>query len=129
MAGSLEREASSLQGFSVTIERTGGRASGLQSAGVGPAMTSPRIELVRVHVPTVANVGARSTTVQLGLSPTNATLFFHVPNPLLSQLSLPRVRPLSSRILLEGREAWVFSLPNWSFGACLSGDLPSRAEL
>ena len=98
------------QGFFVTIERGRGGAPGLQLAGVGPAMTSPR-DRARPRARTYGRERGRAIHhgVTGVVSDDAHTVFSPVPNPLLSRLSLPRVRPLSSRILLEGRAAWVFS--------------------
>ena len=82
----------------------------MQSAGVGPAMTSPR-DRARPRARTYGRERGRAIHhgVTGVVSDDAHTVFSPVPNPLLSRLSLPRVRPLSSRILLEGRAAWVFS--------------------
>ena len=90
------------------------------------------IELVNVHLPTVPNVGARSTTGNCGLSPMTPILFFH-PFQILSSLrSHPSLRGYvrcldsSSVVARRGR----FSRAGLVLRACARrGDLPSRAEL
>lgn len=122
-----------IKGF-LSRSRDGGAAVvGRDRPGWGESRALGVIELVNVHLPTVPNVGARSTTGNCGLSPMTPILFFH-PFQILSVLrSHPSlrgyVRCLDSSSVVVARRG-RFSRAGLVLRACARrGDLPSRAEL
>ena len=120
-----------IKGFLSRSRGDGAAVVGRDRPGWGESRALGVIELVNVHLPTVPNVGARSTTGNCGLSPMTPILFFH-PFQILSSRGCPSRG--YARCLLEssskGARRGCSPVPDWSFGACARrGDLPSRAEL
>ena len=121
-----------IKGFLSRSRGDGAAVVGRDRPGRGESRALGVIELVNVHLPTVPNVGARSTTGNCGLSPMTPILFFH-PFQILSSLrSHPSLRGYvrcldsSSVVARRGR----FSRAGLVLRACARrGDLPSRAEL
>ena len=74
-----------IKGFLSRSRGDGAAVVGRDRPGWGESRALGVIELVNVHLPTVPNVGARSTTGNCGLSPMTPILFFH-PFQILSSL-------------------------------------------
>ena len=122
-----------IKGFLSRSRGDGAAVVGRDRPGWGESRALGVIELVNVHLPTVPNVGARSTTGNCGLSPMTPILFFSpVPNPLVPSVpSVPPrvVRCLDSSSVVVARRG-RFSRAGLVLRACARrGDLPSRAEL
>jgi hypothetical protein len=107
-----------IKGFLSRSRGDGAAVVGRDRPGWGESRALGVIELVNVHLPTVPNVGARSTTGNCGLSPMTPILFFH-PFQILSSLrSRPSLRG-SSAVSIPPRWWWRgvgdSPVPDWSF--------------
>ena len=107
-----------IKGFLSRSRGDGAAVVGRDRPGWGESRALGVIELVNVHLPTVPNVGARSTTGNCGLSPMTPILFFHQFQILSSLRSRPSLRG-SSAVSIPPRWWWRgvgdSPVPDWSF--------------